>query len=101
LYQKAKQRLAEQGLKQVHCFYTDGQKGCPEYAPYEGIIVTCVADSKPPHALLEQLSNGGCLVIPIQEPQGQVLYLIQRERDAFQYTSITGVRFVPLLPGLD
>lgn len=75
----------------------DGYFGWPEYAPYDGIIVTAAAPQVP-EALIEQLKPGGRLVIPVGTPySSQDLLLI--EKDAGGHTdrkSVLPVAFVPL-----
>ncbi len=74
----------------------DGSKGWPEAAPFDGILVTAAAGAVPP-ALLEQLAEGACLVIPIGGPPDQDLYQIRRQGDAYERRFITRCRFVPLV----
>lgn len=100
LYVNVKKKLAHLGLATIHCLHGDGEQGYPEKAPYDGIIVTCASDDFP-EPLLAQLAEGGRLVIPINTSKGQVLYVVERAGDQFKKTPLVGVRFVPLLPGLE
>lgn len=76
----------------------DGYGGWPEHAPFDIILVTAAPEEVPP-ALIEQLAPGGRLVIPVGPTSGaQELRLIEKRADgSLTTTSITPVRFVPLL----
>ncbi len=78
---------------QVHC--ADGSLGWPESAPYDGILVTAAAATAPA-PLLEQLAEGGRLVIPVGSYQGQILQLWTREGGRFECEDVLPVSFVPL-----
>jgi protein-L-isoaspartate(D-aspartate) O-methyltransferase len=81
----------------VHCKIGDGYYGWPEHAPFDAIIVTCAPDHVPP-PLLEQLKDGGRLVIPVGPPGFlQTLWLIEKNGDKLESTNLGGVSFVPLL----
>jgi len=98
LQQQAKQRLAQLGLHNVVFRFGDGFEGWNALAPYQGILVTAAAPEVPP-ALLEQLADGGRLVIPVKNESKQQLQLIVRQGQAFSITRLDTVRFVPLLGG--
>ncbi len=83
LHETAKPLLAQLGYN-VKTFYGDGYLGLPSYAPFDKAIVTAGAPYIPP-ALIEQLKIGGILVIPVGEGDTQVM------------TTVTKIRFVPLL----
>ena len=91
----ARARLVRLGYYnvQVHC--ADGSSGWPQAAPYQAIIVTAAA-AEVPKPLLEQLVEGGRLVLPIGGSQGQVLQLWTRESGQLDYQDILPVSFVPL-----
>lgn len=74
----------------------DGTIGWAEFAPYEGIIVTAAAPEIP-QALLDQLADGGKLVIPIGSMEFQNLHIITRNKDKFLTKEIYGFKFVPLI----
>lgn len=96
LAESAAARLKRLGYDQVKVANLDGYYGWEKYAPYDGIIVTCAPDHVPP-PLLEQLKDGGRLVIPVGPPGAyQTLWLIKREGDEFRYENWGGVTFVPL-----
>jgi len=75
----------------------DGYLGRPEYAPFDGIVVTAAADEVPP-PLIEQLKPGARLVIPVASPGGyQELTVIEKRGDGrISERSVLPVRFVPL-----
>ena len=100
LYHSASQRLKDLGYDNVHCKLGDGNEGWPEFAPYDGIMVTAATTEIPP-ALLEQLSEGGVLIVPIGTQQGQVLRVITREADKYKEENHEGVIFVPMLKGIE
>jgi protein-L-isoaspartate(D-aspartate) O-methyltransferase len=79
----------------VFCHQGDGSLGWPQAAPYHGIVVTAAAPTTP-QALLEQLKDGGRLVIPIGQPGDQVLELWKRRREDFIRRREVRVAFVPL-----
>ena len=74
----------------------DGYKGWPEHAPFDGIIVTAAAKYIPP-PLIEQLRDGGRIVMPVGDPATyQQLELIEKKGGEITTRIITGVRFVPM-----
>ena len=98
LQDRAKERLLALNLRNVVFRWGDGWEGWPALAPYNGIIVTAVATDVP-QALLDQLADGGRLVIPVGAGEVQQLMLIVREEHGFARRVIGNVRFVPLLNG--
>ncbi len=102
LAEKARERLARLGYRNVHIRYGDGALGWPEHAPYDAIIVTAAPERVPP-ALVDQLAEGGRLVIPIgPEYSEQMLWLIEKQDGRIRTQPIAPVRFVPLIsPALD
>lgn len=97
----ARAKLNLRAIKQfrVRLKYGDGQLGIPEAAPFDTIIVAAAAPSVP-QALLQQLALGGRMLLPVGSGD-QHLVLIERRADAYVETRLDGVRFVPLLPGLE
>lgn len=93
----AAERYARLGTTNVHVHQGDGTLGWPERAPYEAIAVSAGAP-RPPPALLEQLTIGGRIILPMGDPDNQSLVRITR-RAHHQYVeeSLGYVRFVPLL----
>ena len=98
LIRRARERLRELGIGNVSLRHGDGLGGWKAEAPFKGIIVTA-APAKVPEELLEQLDEGGHLVIPIGARGGQHLQCITRTGNGFQRKPLGAVSFVPLLPG--
>jgi protein-L-isoaspartate(D-aspartate) O-methyltransferase len=97
LAERAEKALLGLGYTNVHVLNADGYFGWEEFAPYDGIIVTCAPDHLP-QPLLPQLSEiGGRLVIPIG-PVGdiQTLWLFEKDGENLKTTNLGGVMFVPL-----
>lgn len=94
---QAKRCLRAMDLHNVSMKHGDGWQGWQSKGPFEAIIVTAAPVSVPP-ALLDQLADGGRLVIPVGE-QTQILKIITRLGDTFNEQQVEAVRFVPLVPG--
>jgi len=99
LWQRADARLRALRLRNVRLRYGDGNLGWPEYAPFEGILVTAAA-SGVPRLLAEQLAPGGRMVLPIDRGKEQVLLRLTRNRAGFRHELLEPVTFVPLLGGI-
>jgi len=91
----ASQALEELGYNNVFVHLGDGSLGWPDAAPYQAIVVTAAAPY-PPQPLLEQLDEGGRLVIPIGERRLQDLQVWERAGQQFTWENIIPVAFVPL-----
>ncbi len=89
-------RLCELGIDNVTLLVGDGARGHPPAAPYDAILVTAAAPH-PPAPLLEQLAEGGRLVIPIGDRDLQVLSVYHRTADGIHRTTAGSCRFVPLI----
>lgn len=98
LLRRARSLLRSLDLYNAHLRHGDGWKGWPKYAPYGGIMVTAAPDHVP-EALLEQLDEGGRLVIPVGPRGRQELFEITRRGDDFERRSLGLVSFVPLVGG--
>ena len=95
----ARIRLVALGYDNVDVIHGDGMAGAPARAPFDRIMVTAAAETVPP-ALLDQLTPGGILVMPVGAADGpQAIEKITRTADGHDRKSLLGVRFVPLLPG--
>lgn len=96
LAESARERLDGLGYGSVISANADGYYGWEEYAPYDAIIVTAAPDHVPP-SLVEQLKDGGRMVIPVG-PVGwyQTLWLITKMGQDVEYHNKGGVTFVPL-----
>jgi len=92
----AQQRLERLGYANVHVHTGDGTLGLPELAPFEGIVVTAGAPEMPP-PLLEQLTEGGRLVIPVGKEEQQELWAVRREGEKTSSRVVNHCRFVPLV----
>ena len=99
LLARAKVNLRAIRQFRVRLKYADGQLGIPEAAPFDTIIVAAAAQSVPP-ALLQQLALGGRMLLPLGSGD-QYLVLIERRAEGYVETRLDGVRFVPLLSGLE
>jgi protein-L-isoaspartate(D-aspartate) O-methyltransferase len=100
LQRLAEGRIRQLGLTNVVMKIADGGAGWPEQAPFDRIIVTAAAPTRP-DALLQQLSPGGVLVAPVGAgPTQELLRFTLREDGVFEEEVLMDVRFVPLLPGI-
>jgi len=95
LAENARQVLEKLGLSNVHVHIGDGSKGLPDQAPFQAIMVTASAPSVP-QPLLEQLDDGGRLILPVGSRGGQVLELWERHGPRFEHESVLPVAFVLL-----
>jgi len=97
LAQRAGATLRRLGYDTVKVKTGDGYLGWPEYAPFDGIIVTCAPDQVP-QPLKDQLAEGGRMVIPVG-PQwtSQTLYLLRKSKGKLEQTAVIPVRFVPMV----
>ncbi|MCD6595739.1 protein-L-isoaspartate(D-aspartate) O-methyltransferase [bacterium] len=99
LAEKAQKIHRELGYNNIEILVRDGWIGLEEFAPYDGIIVTAAA-SNVPHDLIKQLNAGAHLVIPIGEIYQRLWRYTITDNGYIKEPSI-GVRFVPLLTGID
>jgi len=96
LADKARATLDRLGYKNVAMKVFDGTYGWKEMAPFDAIIVTAAAP-KVPEALLEQLMEGGRLVIPVGERYSQVLLRVTKSASGVTTTTSVPCMFVPLI----
>jgi protein-L-isoaspartate(D-aspartate) O-methyltransferase len=96
LAKTAEATLQRLGYKNVHIKVGDGYKGWPEEAPFDAIIVTC-APEKVPQPLVDQLTDGGRMVIPVGERFAQQLYLLEKKNGQLKESATLPVRFVPMV----
>lgn len=97
LCQAARERLLSQGYYSAHVKLDDGTMGWPSAAPFERILVTAGGPEVPP-PLVEQLAEGGRLVIPVgTSRKSQCLVLVERVHGQVQHTQLCGVQFVDLV----
>lgn len=86
------------GIDNVELICGDGRKGWPAGAPYDGIVVAAAAEKTPP-ALIEQLEEGGRLVIPVGGSWGQSLRVSRKRGDGLESEDLCRCVFVPLVYG--
>lgn len=97
LAQSAYARLEKMGYENIEVRNADGYSGWEEYAPFDAIIVTAAANHIPP-LLLQQLKDGGKLIVPLGSTlRFQTLTLVTKKGDVLDTEFITGVRFVPMI----
>jgi protein-L-isoaspartate(D-aspartate) O-methyltransferase len=95
LAKNAETTLQRLGYKNVHVKIGDGYKGWPEEGPFDAIIVTCAPD-KVPQPLVDQLKDGGRMVIPVGDRFAQQLYLLEKKNGQLKQSATLEVRFVPM-----
>ena len=96
LFIMARDAINKTGVRNVNLLMGDGTVGWRQYAPYDAILVGAGAPSIP-QPLIEQLAEGGRLLIPIGDRDEQQLLVVKSERGNITQTSVAPVRFVPLL----
>ena len=95
LAKNADATLQRLGYQNVHVKVGDGYRGWPEQAPFDAITVTCAPDHVP-QPLIEQLKEGGRMIIPVGGFGNQELYLLEKQNDQLQRRAVLPVRFVPM-----
>jgi protein-L-isoaspartate(D-aspartate) O-methyltransferase len=99
LLAEAEQRFRALGIHNITAKAGDGTKGWPEQAPFDRILVTAAARDMPV-ALLDQLAEGGAMVLPVGQQGGDQEVLRVRKRDGKPTVDrLFPVRFVPLVAG--
>lgn len=96
LLDRARAIVRECGAKNVSFLLGDGTIGWREYAPYDAILVSAGAPDTP-QPLLDQLADGGRLLIPLGDREEQILVMFTRRGATIERRDIAPVRFVPLL----
>jgi protein-L-isoaspartate(D-aspartate) O-methyltransferase len=91
----SKKNLEKTGITNVTVETGDGSEGLQKYAPYDRIYVTCAAPDIP-KPLIEQLKDGGKLMIPIGRTICNLI-LIEKQKDKLNYKDLGGCAFVPLV----
>lgn len=100
LMRHAERLLSDLHIHNVVTRLGDGGKGWPEQAPFERIMVTAAAPSVP-QALLDQLAEGGVMVLPVGPTHGdQEIWRVKRQGSEALYEKLMPVRFVPLVEGI-
>ena len=95
LAQRATADLGRLGYTNIHVRAGDGYKGWAEAAPFDAIIVTCAPENVP-RPLVEQLRDGGRMIIPIGPDGFQSLILLQKTGGKLLTRDVLPVRFVPM-----
>ena len=93
---RAEKDLKRLGYTNVHVRAGDGYKGWPEAAPFDAVIVTCAPDAVP-QALVDQLKEGGRMIIPVGGSFDQELYLLEKKGGKTEKRAVLPVRFVPMI----
>lgn len=96
LSHSAEKKVRELGYQNIEFMVGDGTLGYPEANPYDGIIVTASSPTLPP-PLIEQLKEGGRLVIPVGDPYSQILTLAIKRGKGVETRESVACVFVPLL----
>jgi protein-L-isoaspartate(D-aspartate) O-methyltransferase len=95
LSKSAEKRIKDLGYSNVHCLDGDGFKGWPEHAPFDKIIVTCSPESIP-QPLIDQLKDGGRMIIPVGERYQQSFHLLIKEDGKLKNERLASTLFVPM-----
>ncbi|MDA0807636.1 MAG: protein-L-isoaspartate(D-aspartate) O-methyltransferase [Planctomycetota bacterium] len=95
LSREASRRLSKLGYDNVHTLAGDGYKGWPEHAPYDRIIVTCSPESVP-QPLIDQLREGGRMIVPLGQRYQQVFYLFEKQNGKLVQEKLIPTLFVPM-----
>lgn len=95
LARRAQATLKRLKYSNVHVKTGDGYLGWPEFAPYDRIIVTCSPEDVP-QPLVDQLADGGRMIIPVGERYQQVLYVFRKSGDELQREPLRTTLFVPM-----
>lgn len=99
LHVLARSRFRGMGLRNIRTRHVDGGMGWPEYAPFDGIIVTAAPEGIP-RALVNQLRPGGRMVLPIGDSSLQALVRVTKTEDGYDREVLEQVSFVPMLSGV-
>ena len=95
LSKQAEKRMQDLGYRNVHCLDGDGFKGWPEHAPFDKIIVTCSPENIP-QPLIDQLKEGGRMIIPVGERYQQSFHLLVKEHGKMKDERLASTLFVPM-----
>ncbi len=100
LFRQARSNLDQLGLEEVHLSLSDGYRGWAEFAPYDGIIISC-ASPVFPEEIWAQVKDGGRMLMPFEENGIQRLMIYQKNNNRIVSESVCFVRFVPMVPGVE
>jgi protein-L-isoaspartate(D-aspartate) O-methyltransferase len=96
LARAAAEHLRASASDNVELMVGDGSRGVPDRAPFDAIAVHAAAP-KPPPALVEQLADGGRMVVPVASGKEEMLTLLHRHGAELETTAISACKFVPLI----
>ena len=96
MLERGRDILRQVGASNVSFMLGDGTLGWSQFAPYDAILVGAAAPEIPP-AYIDQLADGGRLLIPLGGREEQTLHLFTRRGDELEQKDIAPVRFVPLV----
>jgi protein-L-isoaspartate(D-aspartate) O-methyltransferase len=98
LVEVSRDRLRRLGFDNVEIVEGDGTRGCPQYAPFDA-IVAAASGSHVPKAFVDQLADGGCIVMPVGDPGWiqELVKVTKRADGSVERQNLGGVRFVPLI----
>ena len=99
LLERARERLRALGVRNVRLKHGDGNLGWPEHSPFDAVMVTAGA-SHIPDAVMDQMADGGHLVIPVGKGDVKELKRLRKSGDAWRQETLDEVRFVPLVRGI-
>lgn len=98
LLKKAKKNLHDLSLRNISCMHSDGGWGWPDYAPFDGILVTA-APLEIPEILLQQMAADSVMIIPIGSEGRQDLHRVTSTSKGYEVEVLEPVSFVPFLSG--
>ncbi|MEE4263847.1 MAG: protein-L-isoaspartate(D-aspartate) O-methyltransferase [Desulfobacteraceae bacterium] len=96
LYMQTRNLFDKLNYHNIVTKYADGTKGWPEESPFDAIVVTAGAPAMP-EMLINQLAEGGRLVVPVGNQHTQELIKIYRDKESIKQTNLGGCRFVKLI----
>jgi len=99
LAHRAEQALKRLGYSNVMTRAGDGYKGWPDAAPFDAVIVTCAPDHIP-QPLVDQLKDGGRMIIPVGPIGHQTLNVLCKKNGKIEQRAVVPVRFVPMTGGV-
>lgn len=92
----AQKALKDEGYGEVKVLRGDGYEGWPEHAPFDVVIVTC-APEEVPQKLVEQLKEGGRMILPVGQPYRQRLVILRKIKGKVKKENDLSVMFVPMV----
>jgi len=95
LAKSAARRLEKLGYDNVHTKHGDGYLGWPDAAPFDKIIVTCSPENVP-EPLIDQLKEGGLMIVPLGERYQQSFYLLKKKDGRLEQERLVSTLFVPM-----